>query len=383
LSECARDAVNTNAAKARIPFADPRGELLELRERILAAVTEVVDSGSYILGKQVAALEEELAAKLGVPGAVGVGCGTDALVLGLLAAGVGAGDEVITVSHTAGATVAAIRMIGAVPVLVDVRDDTYCMDARALDAAIGPSARAILPVHLYGHPADLAAIGAVAQRHDIPVVEDCAQAQEASIDGRPVGSIGKIGCFSFYPTKILGALGDGGMVTSRDHDLIERLRGLRTYGWTRPQYSEVANGRCTRLDELQAAILRIKLTQLTQNIERRRQIARRYHDALANLPLVLPVERSGYCHVYSLYVVRCNRRHELVAHLERNGISIGIHYQHPAHVQPGLAAGARIAGSLETTEAVAREILSLPIYPSMSIETQDRVVASVRAFFER
>jgi dTDP-4-amino-4,6-dideoxygalactose transaminase len=369
--------------KTRVPLADPRGDLLALRKRILASIAGVIDSGSYILGREVSALEDQLAARLGVAGAVGVGCGTEALVLGLLAAGVGPGDEVVTVSHTAGATAAAILMIGAVPVLIDVCADTFCMDARALDAAVSPCTKAILPVHLYGHPADLAAIHAVARRCGAALIEDCAQAQEASIDGRPVGSIGDIGCFSFYPTKTLGALGDGGMVTSPDHTLIERARSLRTYGWSKPQYSELRGGICSRLDELQAAVLRVKLAHLAQDVEARHRVAQRYDDGLAGLPLILPVEREGCRHVYHLYVVRCDRRDQLADHLARDGISTGIHYRYPVHRQPGLASGARISGSLQTTEAITREILSLPIYPSLLPKVQDRVIASVRTFFGR
>ncbi len=375
--------MDSPVVRSRIPLADPRGDLSKLRERILAAVTGVVDSGSYILGEEVKAFETEIANRLGVAGAVGVGCGTEALVLGMLAAGIGPGDEVITVSHTAGATAAAILMIGAVPVLVDVCSDTFCMDARTLDQAIGPHTKAVMPVHLYGHPSDMAAIGAVAQQRGLAVIEDCAQAQEASIDGRQVGSIGDIGCFSFYPTKTLGALGDGGMVSSREGALIERARSLRTYGWTKPQYSEIRGGVCTRLDELQAAILRVKLTHVDQDVEARRRLARHYDEELAGLPLILPVERKSFRHVYHLYVVRCDRRDRLADHLARDGISTGIHYRYPVHLQPGLAAGARIAGSLQTTEAVAGEILSLPIYPSLSPQAQERVITSIRAFFGR
>lgn len=375
--------MDSPVVRTRIPLADPRADLVALRDRILAAVTGVVDSGSYILGEEVNALEGELADRLGVAGTVGVGCGTEALVLGMLAASIGPGDEVITVSHTAGATAAAILMIGAVPVLVDVCADTFCMDARALDQAIGPRTKALMPVHLYGHPADMAAIGAVAQRRGLTVIEDCAQAQEASIDGRQVGSIGDVGCFSFYPTKTLGALGDGGMVASRERALVERARSLRTYGWTKPQYSEIRGGVCTRLDELQAAILRVKLAALTSDVDARRRIAARYGQELAGLPLILPVERKGCRHVYHLYVVRCDRRDQLADHLAGDGISTGIHYRYPVHLQPGLASGARIAGSLQTTEAVAGEILSLPIYPSLSPEAQERVITSVRAFFGR
>jgi dTDP-4-amino-4,6-dideoxygalactose transaminase len=366
----------------QVPLADPRSDLQGLREQIADAINRVVDSGSYILGKEVAAFEAELAGRLGIAGAVGVGCGTDALVVGLLAAGVGLGHEVITVSHTAGATVAAIRMIGALPVLVDVEADTYCMDVSALEAAISPLTRAILPVHLYGHPADLESISVVARKRNLAIIEDCAQAQEASIGQHLVGTIGEIGSFSFYPTKTLGALGDGGMVVCRDRDLLDRARSLRTYGWTTPQYSAIPGGICTRLDELQAAILRVKLARLSQDVESRRRIADRYNEAFARLPLILPTQRPGYRHVYHLYVVRCDRRDELADHLQHSGVSTGVHYRYPIHRQPGLAAGTRIVGSLQTTDGISREILSLPIYPSLTPEDQERVIAAVHAFFD-
>ena len=364
-----------------IPLADPRGDHAHLRAEIMAALERTIDSGSYILGKEVEAFEHRLSARLGAAGAVGVGSGTEALALGLLAVGVSPGDEVVTVSHTAGATVAAIRMIGAVPVLIDIDEASYCMDPRRLESAITSRTKAILPVHLYGHPADLVSIGAIAQRHNVPVVEDCAQAQEATIEGRAVGSIGQAGCFSFYPTKNLGAIGDGGLVVATAAETVERLRRLRTYGWSRPQFADIPDGRCSRLDELQAAILNVKVDHLARDVERRREIAQRYNEAFAELPLTLPAEYGGARHVYHLYVVRCDCRDGLALHLEEAGIGTGIHYPCPVHVQPGLATGVRIAGSLKVTEMVAREILSLPLYPSLSVQSQRRVIDSVRKFF--
>jgi dTDP-4-amino-4,6-dideoxygalactose transaminase len=375
--------VDHGRSEATVPLADPRGDMADLRDKILQAVTTTIDSGSYILGSEVAAFERAIAARLGTPGAVGVGSGTDALALALLAVGVKPCDEVITVSHTAGATAAAIRMVGAVPVLVDIESDTFSLDAGAIEAAIGPRTRAILPVHLYGHPADLKAIGAVAGRHGVSIVEDCAQAQDAAIDDRPVGTFGNIGCFSFYPTKTLGALGDGGLIASTKGELVDRARLLRVYGWRRPQFSEIPGGRCSRLDELQASILRVKLDRLTKDVESRRAMASRYNEELAGLPIILPTEQPGCRHVYHLYVIRCDRRDELAQHLERVGVATGIHYEYPVHMQPGLAEGCRIAGSLQTTEAVVRDILSLPIYPSLTKQSQDRVIAGVRAFFGR
>jgi dTDP-4-amino-4,6-dideoxygalactose transaminase len=368
-------------SESAIRLSDPRADLADSRDDILAAIAQVVDSGQYILGPQVDAFERRIAGELGAAGAVGVASGTDALALGLLGLGVNPGDEVITVSHTAGPTVAAIRMIGAVPVLVDVEAETYCLDPAVLEAAIGPRTKAILPVHLYGHPADLDGIGAIAARAGIPVMEDCAQAHGATYAGRQVGAIGAVGCFSFYPTKNLGALGDGGLVCAVDPAHVERLRRLRTYGWTRPQYAELPFGRCSRLDELQAAVLNVKLAKLNDAIVKRRAIAHRYDAAFAGLPLVLPTERTDCRHVFHLYVMRCDRRDALAQHLKKCGIGTGLHYPHPVHAQPGLMDGVRISQPLRVTEAIAGEILTLPLYPSMPEDSQGRVIDAVRGFF--
>jgi dTDP-4-amino-4,6-dideoxygalactose transaminase len=366
-----------------VPVADPGADLALHREGILAAMRAVVERGSYILGPEVAGFEQAMAARLGLPGAVGVASGTDALVLALLALGIEPGQEVITVSHTAGPTVAAIRMVGAMPVLVEVEPDTFCLDPSSLAAAIGPLTRAIIAVHLYGHPAALDDILRCARPHGIAVIEDCAQAQDAAVEGRAVGSVGDAGCFSFYPTKNLGAIGDGGLVAARDPSLVERLRQLRTYGWTAPQYSELSGGRGSRLDELQAAILSVKLRFLDEAIARRRAIARVYDQAFAELPLGRPTERPGCRHVYHLYVIRCRDRDALAGHLKERGIMTARHYPYPVHMQPGLAEGARIPAPLALTEQIACEILSLPLYPSMPSAHLDRVVDGVCSFFQK
>jgi dTDP-4-amino-4,6-dideoxygalactose transaminase len=365
----------------RIPFADPGSDLAPFREEILAAVGSVLDRRQYILGPLVEAFEREFAARLGVVGVVGVGSGTDALALTLQALGVGQGDEVISVSHTAGATVAAIRMTGATAVLIDIEADTYCMDPAKLDLAHSPRTKAIVPVHLYGHPADMEPIVAFGRRHGIAIVEDCAQAQEATIGGKLVGSIGTAGCFSFFPTKILGAIGDGGAAATSIAAVEERIRLLRTYGWEKPQFATIPGGRSSRLDSLQASILSLGLRHLTDQVERRRAIAAQYNRALAGLPLRLPVERADCRHVYHLYVVRTDRRDELRAHLADDGIDTGIHYPYPVHVQAGLAEGARIPEPLTITEAIARDILTLPLFPSLSHDQQARVIASIRSYF--
>jgi dTDP-4-amino-4,6-dideoxygalactose transaminase len=267
--------------------------------------------------------------------------------------------------------------------LVDVEADTFGLDPAALEPALGPSTKAIIVVHLYGHPADVHRISKIASERGIVLIEDCAQAQDASVGDRMVGSIGDLGCFSFYPTKTLGAVGDGGLVASREPRYVERLQRLRTYGWTSPQFSELGHGRCSRLDELQAAVLNVKLERLAEFVERRRAIAHFYDSAFSDLPLLRPIERAGFRHVYHLYVVRCEKRDELRSHLKSVGIMTGQHYPYPVHRQPGLMWCGRAGGSLAVTEHLANEILSLPLYPTMPPSQQARVVDAVRSFFKK
>ncbi len=365
----------------RVPFAAPALDLAPIREELLAAIAKVVDRGEYILGPFVGDFEQELAGRLGVTAVVGVASGTDALALALQAIGVRERDEVITVSHTAGPTVAAIRMIGAIPVLIDIDPETYCLDPEKLEHAYSPRTKAVVAVHLYGHPADMGRIVEFGRRHAIAVVEDCAQAQEATFRGQPVGSIGEVGCFSFFPTKILGAIGDAGAVATSDTAIAERIRLLQTYGWTKRQFATVPGGRSSRLDALQAAILSLRLRHVSDQVERRRAIASKYGRSLADLPLRLPLEGAGCRHVYHLYVIRTDQRDKIRAHLDRDGISTGLHYPYPVHAQPGLAEGARIPAPLTVTETVAREILTLPLFPSLSADQQGRVIASLRSYF--
>lgn len=367
---------------AQIPLADPGGDTSSLSAEIVAKLKRVVDSGFYILGQEVADFEQALARDLGVAQAIGVGSGTDALVLALLGLGIDIGDEVITVSHTAGATVAAIRMIGAVPVLVDVEERFYCIDTEKIECAIGARTRAIVAVHLYGHPADMAAISSIAKRHGIPVIEDCAQAQGATIGAPQVGSLGDVGCFSFYPTKNLGAIGDGGAVVTDNLAVAERVRKLRTYGWSKPQYAEIEHGRCSRLDEIQAAVLSLKLKSLRRNVQSRRSVAERYRARLAGLPIILPIERSGCSHAYHLFVIRVRERDALEAHLQAGGIGTGRHYPWPVHRQPGMSSAIRVPEALGVTERISGEILSLPMFATMTEAQVDRV-AEVAAEFYR
>ncbi len=365
-----------------IPQTDPRANYLAHKAEIDAAIAQVLMAGRYILGEPVAAFEREFAAYLAVGHAIGVASGTDALHLALRACGIGPGSYVFTVSHTAVATVAAIELAGATPVLVDIDPATFTMDPQRLEDALqrvtagGEGARrgAVIPVHLYGHPADMVAILEIARRYDLWVIEDCAQAHGAAIAGRKTGAFGDMAAFSFYPTKNLGALGDGGAVVTNDAELAERARLLREYGW-RERYVSALPGLNSRLDTLQAAILRVKLRHLDAENERRRAAARLYTELLQESDLRLPIERPGMRHVYHQYVVRSSRRAAFQARLHERGIGTLIHYPVPVHRQPAYAGRLPCAGDLSQTEAAAAEILSLPMFAELS-DDQVRAVAA-------
>jgi dTDP-4-amino-4,6-dideoxygalactose transaminase len=369
-----------------IPQTDPRAGYLERKEAIDAAIARVLASGQYILGSEVEAFEAEFAAWLGVGHAVGVGSGTDALELALRACGIGPGDLVFTVSHTAVATVAAIERAGAVPVLVDIEPGGFTMDPGALEAALQRSQKgrpaAILPVHLYGEAADLGPIINLARRHGMRVIEDCAQSHGAVYRGRATGSIGDIACFSFYPTKNLGALGDAGMTATDDTDLAVALREIREYGW-RDRYISARIGINTRLDPLQAGVLRTRLPHLADDNARRQAIADRYDGGLAGLPLDPPRRRGECTHVFHQYVVRTPKRDRLREHLRAARIGTGIHYPVPVHLQPAYEGRlAEFPAGLPQTSRAMHEILSLPIYPQLGLDAADRVVGETRRFFE-
>jgi len=377
-----------------IPQTDPRAGYLEQKIEIDAAIARVLASGHYILGAEVEAFEAAFAAWLGIGHAVGAGSGTDAIELALRACGIGPSAKtpalVFTVSHTAVATVAAIERAGAVPVLVDIEPGGFTMDPASLAAALRdpPPGRpaAILPVHLYGEPAALAAILELARRHGLRLIEDCAQSHGAAYHGRPTGSFGDIACFSFYPTKNLGALGDAGMTATDDPELAVSLRELREYGW-HERYVSARSGINTRLDPLQAAILAARLPRLADDNLRRQRVAARYDSGLAGLPLALPGRRAECTHVFHQYVIRApghdRQRDRLREHLRSAQIGTGIHYPVPVHLQPAYQGrfGEFPAGLPETTRAMG-EILSLPIYPQLGPDATDRVIAEIRRFFE-
>jgi dTDP-4-amino-4,6-dideoxygalactose transaminase len=367
-----------------VPQANPGAGYRALQSEIDAAVARVLQSGWYILGGEVRAFEAEFAAWLGTATAVGCGNGTDALAVALRALGIGPGMSVVTVSHTAVATVAAIEMVGATPVLIDIEPDYYTMDpdelAEVLDRppAGVPPIRAVIPVHLYGQPAALEPIVAACRRHGVAVVEDCAQAHGATISGRKVGTFGEIATFSFYPTKNLGALGDGGMLATQDAKLGADIAALRQYGW-RTHYISDAVGVNSRLDELQAAILRVKLRHLDAQNTRRQAIAATYDAALSATSLAAPARRAGVSHVYHLYVLRTPERAALQSRLREAGIGTGIHYPTPVHLQP--AYGGRVAlgpSGCRITEVQAGQVLSLPMYPELTDAQVARVCEALR-----
>jgi len=362
-----------------IECTSPKAQYLALKSEIDAAVHAVLDGGWYVLGQEVRAFESEFAAYCGVQHAVGVGSGTDALHLALRALDVGSGDEVITVAHTAVATVAAIEMCGATPVFVDIDPLTFTLDAAKLSAAISTKTKAVIPVHLYGHPADLGGIELVVGRLGIPIIEDCAQAHGATLDSRRVGSIGRLACFSFYPTKNLGALGDGGCVVTNDSVLAQRLRELREYGW-RERYISSTTGMNSRLDELQAAILRVKLRCLDASNDARRARAAVYNKLFDSKGIDRPLERTGTNHVYHLYVLRTLDRDEVKRKAHAAGIATLVHYPVPIHLQPAYLGRFRGADKLSETERAATQVISLPMFPELSlsdVETTANVLAGL------
>jgi dTDP-4-amino-4,6-dideoxygalactose transaminase len=360
-----------------IPFFDLTKQYASIQSELDAATARVMKSGWFILGPEVSAFEKEFAAYLGVAHAIGVGSGTEAIHIALLALGVGAGDEVITVPNTAVATVAAIELTGARAVLCDVRPDSMLMDVDKLAAAITPRTKAIIPVHLFGQSADLDPILQLARAKNIFVLEDCAQAHGATYRGRRVGSYGDIAIYSFYPTKNLGAYGDGGAIVTNDAALANRANLLRQYGW-RERYASEIKGVNSRLDEMQAAILRVKLKYLDAWNAARRERAALYTELLRT---VTPPREMAYGQsVYHLYVVQSSRRDELAAHLKSRGIGTAIQYPFAIHQQAAYTNLGYRAGSFPVSEKLAREILSLPLYPELPLDDVRAVADAVNQF---
>ena len=350
------------------------------KEEINAAIQRVLDSGTYILGEEVRQFEEEFARYIGVNYSVGVASGTDALLLALKACGVGKGDEVITVSNTAVATVAAIELAGATPILVDVYPDSLTMDATLFMGAISLKTKAVIPVHLYGHPCDMNAITEIAHDAEVIVIEDCAQSHGALYNGKKTGYFGDAAAFSFYPTKNLGAIGDGGMVVTRNEDIAVSIRLLRQYGWNGIDRSKsIVTGMNSRLDEIQAAILRVKLHYIDVENIRRRRVANTYNKNLPHNHILTPKQEQEAIHVYHQYVIRTEKRDELRNYLSEHGVETAIHYPVPIHHQP--AYKRKHIQILTVTEKACREILSLPMHPYVTDKGAEDVCELINNFF--
>lgn len=361
-----------------IPFVDLQAQYRALKPEIDAAVLEVFGQTQFILGPAVAAFERAFAAFCQTREAIGVNSGTSALHLALLAAGVGPGDEVITVPYTFVATVAAIEYSGARPVLVDVEPDYWTMDPAKLEAAITPRTKAIIPVHLYGQPADMDPILAVAGRHGLVVIEDAAQAHGSEYKGRRCGSMGQLGCFSFYPGKNLGAHGEGGAVVTNDPEMAGKIRLLRAWG-EETRYEHKYKAFNYRMDGVQGAVLGVKLPHLETWTEARRRNAAQYARQLEDAPAALPVERAGARHVYHVYVVRLAQRDAWRAALTEAGVQTGVHYPIPVHLQPAYRDLGYHAGDFPVSERVAGEVLSLPMFPELTTEQIATIAGVLRA----
>jgi dTDP-4-amino-4,6-dideoxygalactose transaminase len=364
-----------------VPMVDLRAQLDRIRPEVEAVVARVLDSTRFIGGDECALFEQEFAAYCGAAHACGVANGTDALILALRAYGVGAGDEVVTVANTFIATGEAILLNGARPVFVDVDERTFTMDPRLLERAITARTKVILPVHLYGHPADMTAIGEIAERHGLPVLEDAAQAHGASWQGKRAGHLGHAACFSFYPGKNLGAFGDAGLVTSNDPAWLGRVRQMANHGAGENRYDNVVLGTNSRLDALQAAVLRVKLRHLDSWNDDRRARVRAYDEALADVPAVMrPREAAGARSAWHLYTIRVAERDALQKHLAAKGIATAVHYPRPIHLQPALAQAGGRPGDLPVSERLSREVLCLPLYPELPLESLKRIADEVRTF---
>jgi dTDP-4-amino-4,6-dideoxygalactose transaminase len=372
--------------KPEFPFLDLKTEFECIRDEVLSAVTRVFTSQQFILGPEVEALEAEVARLIGCDFAIGCASGTDALLLALMALEIGSGDEVITTPFSFVATVGPIVHLGARPVLVDISPEDFNLDAKQLEKAVSAKTRAILPVHLFGLAAEMNAISEVAHAHNLPIIEDAAQAIGARYQGKAVGSLGTAGCFSFFPTKNLGGAGDGGMITTQDAELADRLRILRVHG-SGKRYEYELLGINSRLDALQAAVLRVKLNHLGMWTGQRQHHAALYRDLFRQASLEetiqLPSAPPGREHVYNQFVIRTSRRDKLREFLMQRGIPSEIYYPHPLHLQPAFSFLGYKQGDLPQAEEICQRVLALPISPMLTAERQERVVETIADFFSQ
>jgi dTDP-4-amino-4,6-dideoxygalactose transaminase len=362
-----------------IPLVDLAAQYADIQTDIDTAIKRVLQNTSFILGREVSSFEESFADFVGDVDAVGVGSGTAALFLALKACGIGPGDEVITTSHTFVATGEMITQVGATPVLVDIDPATFNLRSDLVESAVTSKTRAIVPVHLYGHPAEMDELCEIARRHDLLVIEDAAQAHGAEYKGHRAGAIGDLACFSFYPAKNLGAYGDAGMVTGKDPELINRVRKLRDHGRT-SKYTHDEPGWGERIDALQAAILGAKLPHLDDWVKSRNQKAAAYDELLDHDRIIRPVVKDYVRHAFHLYVIRVSDRDGLLDHLAARGVGAGIHYPVPLHRQPVYLSQGYGEVSLPDTESVVDEIISLPLYPEISESQQTEVSEAVIEF---
>ncbi len=361
----------------KVGFLDLKAQYRSIKQEIDAAITRVLESGQFVLGAEVADFEREFAAYSRASHCIALNSGTSALHLALLAAGVGPGDEVITVPFTFVASVAAVIYTGARPILVDIDPQSFTIDPATIEEAITPRTKAILPVHLYGQPADMDPIMEVARRHGLIVIEDAAQAHGAKYKGRSVGSIGDLACFSFYPAKNLGAYGEGGAVTTGNAEFAGTIRMLRDWG-QHGKYHHLLPGFNYRMESFQAAILGVKLRHLERWTEGRRALAAKYNEFLADSGVETPREMSWSRHVYQLYTLRSQDRDSLQASLLENGIQTGVHYAVPVHLQPAYTDLGYLRGAFPRAETAAAQVLSLPLYPELSSQAVEEVASAVK-----
>ncbi len=365
-----------------IPFGDPSASYQAHKSEIDQAIKRVLDSGWYVLGKEVEALEKEFASFHGNDiQAVGVANGTDAIALCLRGLNLGIGDEVITPSHTAVATVAGIEQAGCTPVFADIDPHTRCVAPKSIDERVTTKTRAIMPVHIYGQPAEMHSILEIAKAHNLPVIEDCSQAHGAEIQGQKVGTFADFSAYSCYPTKNLGGTGDGGVILCRSKEFSERIKSLRQYGWNEERES-IMRGFNSRLDELQAAILRVKLQHLADDNAKRRAIALSYNEAFKDLPITLPVLAETELHAMHLYVIEYDRRNELMEYLRSKQIGASLHYPLAVHQHAAYAHRIRGRENLPFTERFYQRNLTLPMYPELTVGPIEHIISEVREFFQ-
>jgi dTDP-4-amino-4,6-dideoxygalactose transaminase len=366
----------------KVPFGDLSRQYKKNKKEFDSIISGVLEKGNFILGENLKSFEANFARYLEAKHAVGVANGTEALFLALKAIGAGSGDEVITVSNTAVPTISAIDAAGAKPVFVDIEENTFNIDPSKIEPAITPKTKAIIPVHLYGNPCNMEKITSIAARYNLKIIEDCAQAHGAEYKGKKVGTFGDCGAFSFYPSKNLGANGDGGMVVAGSSELAEKIKLLRNYGFA-DRYNSILRGYNSRLDEIQAALLDFKLTKLDEWNKRRSQIAGRYINELNKLPIIIPSDLPGYKHVFHLFVIRVKERQKFIEFMSGNGINIIIHYPIPIHLQPAYKFLNYKIGDLPVTEKVSEEIVSLPVYPELEEKEINYIIAQIINYFRK